>query len=168
MPKLTFSTSNIESKENKIVSIGSGSTDSQYPSAKAVYSAINSICSTLITNSTPADYIVSQGSSSVWVWRKWASGISECWGTLSTAHQSGSGTTTFHTGVSTSYSQRTASWPSGLFNAAPKVFCTAIDAGGGVAGSEDDGSTASTCNVSVYGMSTAIGNINVHAYGRWQ
>ena len=28
------------------------------------------------------DYIVEQGTSGIWTYRKWASGIAECWGTL--------------------------------------------------------------------------------------
>lgn len=37
-----------------------------------------------------SDYIVSRGQSGIWTWRKWSSGIAECWG--STTYQSGTWT----------------------------------------------------------------------------
>lgn len=41
-----------------------------------------------ITNLGIADYVVEEGTSGNWAYRKWASGIAECWGrhTFSTAH----------------------------------------------------------------------------------
>lgn len=37
-----------------------------------------------LQNSAPADYVVEQGTSGKWTYRKWASGIGECWGIFST------------------------------------------------------------------------------------
>ena len=34
----------------------------------------------LINSGGSADYIVEQGTSGIWTYRKWASGIAECWG----------------------------------------------------------------------------------------
>lgn len=36
-----------------------------------------------LTNLGVADYIIEQGTNGIWTWRKWASGISECWGRYS-------------------------------------------------------------------------------------
>lgn len=36
-------------------------------------------------NALKVDYVVEQGKSGMWTYRKWNSGIAECWGTLSTS-----------------------------------------------------------------------------------
>ena len=38
---------------------------------------------TRIINALKVDYIVEEGTSSIWTYRKWNSGIAECWGTYS-------------------------------------------------------------------------------------
>ena len=43
-----------------------------------------------------ADYVVEQGTSGIWTYRKWKSGIAECWGTQS-------GTTTLNTQWGSTY-----------------------------------------------------------------
>ena len=39
----------------------------------------------LTINNGDGDYIVEQGTSGIWTYRKWASGIAECWGSLKTS-----------------------------------------------------------------------------------
>lgn len=57
----------IETTANKVNVITENSTENEYPSAKAVYSMA-------------ADFPVEQGTDGIWTWRKWKSGIAECWG----------------------------------------------------------------------------------------
>lgn len=69
------------------------------------------------------DFIVEQGTSGIWTYRKWNSGIAECWGTKTA-------TGTF-AAWGNGYSKDVAgeNYPSSLFTAAPKLI-----ARGGVAG----------------------------------
>lgn len=39
-----------------------------------------------------ADYIIEQGTSGIWTYRKWASGLAECWGTTDAINVSASAT----------------------------------------------------------------------------
>ena len=57
-----------------------------------------------------ADYVVEQGTSGIWTYRKWNSGIAECWG-----HCTGSYSITTQTG-SLFYCSDTVALPSGLFS----------------------------------------------------
>lgn len=63
-----------------------------------------------------ADYVVEQGTSGIWTYRKWNSGIAECWGevTVNTAITDALGAMYMTT---TNY----FSWPDALFSAAPKI-----------------------------------------------
>lgn len=63
-----------------------------------------------------ADYIVDQGTSGAWTYRKWNSGIAECWGEL-TARASITDT------IGVMYMKVTDyfSWPNALFSEAPRI-----------------------------------------------
>lgn len=69
-----------------------------------------------ITGANLADYVVEQGTSGYWTYRKWNSGISECWltwtGTLS-HYWSGNGLYSYSTGA--------INFPSGLFITIPSI-----------------------------------------------
>lgn len=61
---------------------------------------------TKVTDALKVDYIIEQGTSGIWTYRKWNSGVSECWahfGTTST--NNGAWVTNFPTGlfISTPY-----------------------------------------------------------------
>ena len=73
------------------------------------------LCKQSLTHFTQAmaDYIVEQGTSGIWTYRKWNSGIAECWGKTSVA------STTYS--ANGGYKNVTESLPSGLFNAIPSV-----------------------------------------------
>ena len=73
---------------------------------------------TKMLNAIKVDYIVKQGTSGSWTYRKWNSGVAECW----THTTSG---TFAPTGTSGGISYRTLSlsFPSGLFNVAPSAHC---------------------------------------------
>lgn len=88
MPKINFSASNIESKDNKITSLTAGSTDSTYPSTKAVYDYVNNTVNTVNEDlqvrieqrPLVGDYIVSRHSNANWDWVIYSSGWCECYG----------------------------------------------------------------------------------------
>ena len=75
-----------------------------------------------IKNNLMTDFIIEQGTSGIWTYRKWYSGISECWGSSIVnaicSNQSG--------GVYFS-DEKTISLPSGLFVRAPITNITCID-----------------------------------------
>lgn len=67
-----------------------------------------------IKNTDYADYITEQGESGIWTYRKWASGIAECWGSVSGSY---SITTAYGDGyISDAVFE---SFPTGLFSKAP-------------------------------------------------
>lgn len=63
------------------------------------------------------DYIVEQGTSGIWTYRKWSSGVAECWGSYTTTGGSGTEGSLHWRGTSTAY-------PSGLFIATPIAEAT--------------------------------------------
>ncbi len=75
-----------------------------------------------INGSDVADFVIEQGTSGIWTYRKWNSGIAECWGTSS-------GTTS----ITTQWYQATMyvsddvlceKFPTGLFTVQPTVQAT--------------------------------------------
>lgn len=121
-----------------------------------------------IASTAQADYIVDQGVSGDWIYRKWNSGIAECWGsfshTLAMTVQHGNG-----------WFQSEAlyeTFPTGLFNAAPKMCnfgwecssstaITGLELGGGLTSTSTQGFWAyrieSSGTASVWIYVTAIG-----------
>lgn len=112
------------------------------------------------------DYIVERGSDGLWTYRKWDSGIAECWGYISATS----------TSLSTSYgslyygSQKTQAFPSGLFVDFPKfINVQAYDNGNGTQASvstwtKDD---ASWYPYGLYNTTINVG-YTVEAKGRWK
>jgi len=66
-----------------------------------------------------ADYVVEQGTSGIWTYRKWNSGKSECWGAATT---NSAPTTQDAGGYRTSAVSE--SFPSGLFTVGPVITCS--------------------------------------------
>ena len=64
-----------------------------------------------------ADYIVEQGTSGIWTYRKWSSGVAECWGSYATTGGSSAEGSLYWKGTSTAY-------PSGLFIGTPIAEAT--------------------------------------------
>ena len=75
-----------------------------------------------------ADYIVSQGTIGIWTYRKWSSGIAECWGvqSYSTIDVSSEWGSIYES------DGRKLAFPSGLFIAAPE-YCSITYGGGSLA-----------------------------------
>lgn len=75
-----------------------------------------------IADSPVADHIIEEGMNDTWTYRKWASGVAECWGevTVNTAITEKLGTMAF---TVTPY----FAWPSGLFSTAPKnIYASSV------------------------------------------
>ena len=90
-----------------------------------------------ITKALSVDYIVEQGTSGIWTYRKWNSGIAECWGTFSfTATSTGTwGQQYYLGGKSTKYPF--------TFSAVPQEFVTGISYQGSSWIYKDAGNTTS-------------------------
>lgn len=63
-----------------------------------------------------ADYVVEQGTSGIWTYRKWNSGLAECWGevTVNTAIKDAIGS--MYMAITNYFS-----WPNALFSAPPRI-----------------------------------------------
>ena len=121
---------------------------------------------TRILEALKTDYVVEEGTSGIWTYRKWNSGIAECWGYISVTS----------TSTSTSYgalyygSQKTQAFPTGLFNDFPKfVNAQAFDNGNGTQASV---STWSKDSMSFYPYGVHNTTLNIgytlEAKGRWK
>ena len=75
------------------------------------------------TGTDAQDYVVEHGTSGIWTYRKWASGIAECWGTkeYDSINVNNSWGNNYTGTASTPY----ATYPNGLFVAAPICTITA-------------------------------------------
>lgn len=112
-----------------------------------------------------ADYIVDSGTSGIWTWRKWNSGISECFGA-----KSFTSAVTSAWGALYQSAAQTENYPSGLFNAAPTVIASPS---GNASFLEVSGNGSATVTPTFYvarPVSTASNSykINIHAIGRWR
>lgn len=65
------------------------------------------------------DYIVAQGTDGNWTYRKWNSGIAECWAHTTSGTFAPTSTSTGGISVRT----LSLSFPTGLFNVAPSAHC---------------------------------------------
>ena len=74
-----------------------------------------------------ADYVVEQATSGIWTYRKWNSGIAECWGGSSSLHP------TFGSSYGNGYYAPAVAdnnFPAGLFTTAPELMLSPISADG--------------------------------------
>lgn len=122
-----------------------------------------------ITGTKPfADYVVEEGTSGIWTYRKWASGISECWGSK-TVSGSFTGWGAWYT-----FSVTGENYPTNLFNAVPvaigQIKCdSAYDSIGGVS----YGHTSTTAPKVICGRpnaQTGTYDFTAHWYakGKWK
>lgn len=127
-----------------------------------------------IPSYTPVDEIVETGTDGDWTYRKWSSGIAECWG-------SHSWPITWDTWGNTNYGFRTSSvgymtYPDGLFNAIPKEFVTgSISGGDGILAYNPNANITSARTNNYYFIRPVTGwdpagpaHINVYAVGTWK
>ena len=93
------------------------------------------------------DYITEEGTEGIWTWRKWASGVAECWGTMTQNITSWSQWGTLYEGIASTH---TATYPNGLFTSTPNLWASHK---GSVIG----------CFVEVYGQGSATTTPQVYA-----
>ena len=114
---------------------------------------------------TAVDLVIEQGTSDGWTYRKWDSGIAECWerrqiGTTTFSSQEGYG---YYAGIAN------RSFPTGLFNANPTITFGVLGGGGLVSVCP---STISNTYYAGYLWCSANGTRNVailsHAIGTWK
>ena len=111
-----------------------------------------------------SDYVVEQGTEGIWTYRKWDSGIAECWGTWS-------GSLTHYATVFGGYAYTTSvNYPTSLF-VAPPVHTYSAYVGSGFALTGTVTSTYSDM-VALYAVSNVSGTSTVYFYissiGRWK
>lgn len=86
----------------------------------------NSIVIKATLDERTADYIIEQGTNGIWTYRKWASGLAECWGVLNT-----SVTPTYSWGSTHYYGKlEDISFPASLFTDVPVVLLSVSDENG--------------------------------------
>ena len=115
----------------------------------------------------PQDYIVDQGIRDGWTWRKWASGMAECWGTHSFQSGVWSGANNLY------YSVKVLPLPSGVFATDIKIVPSVTNANGAAvtpATTQPLGTTEfQTIFVRFYGGTEDVDiTLSVYAYGRWK
>jgi hypothetical protein len=116
-----------------------------------------------------ADHVVEQGTSGSWGYRKWNSGVSECWRIVSMATGTFSGTSpTFYCTPGTKYN-----YPSGLFTSVTDVQMTvALNGGGVITAFNCSGIDTTYCEpgfIRLYGGSASLNvSVSIHVIGRWK
>lgn len=118
---------------------------------------------------TVGDYIVEQGTSGDWVYRKWNSGIAECWASVSKTITSWAAWEQLYEGSPSFY----LNYPSGLFVAIPVLNCSAYGASVGTCGVELYSSHSTTRTPMIYPLRPASAGSStvdfyLHAIGRWK
>lgn len=112
------------------------------------------------------DAVTEQGMTGIWVYRKWSSGVAECWGTY--------GKTTSHYTTALggyAYTSGTVNFPSGLFVSAP--VCTYSSQCGNGLALAGTVTTNLTKDSNVYYTLTHVSGSQtcywyIHAIGRWR
>jgi hypothetical protein len=113
------------------------------------------------------DYLVASGTSGIWTYRKWNSGVAECWGTTTT--KGTSGTSSLGTATNMPYQMYNATFPF-TFKSAPVVTVGAIDGGTGLAvGGISGEATTTSVTAEIVGTQSAIeSGCCLYAIGKWK
>lgn len=87
--------------------------------------ASNNLYPTIAVGQTQVvtDYVIEQGTSGIWTYRKWASGIAECW--LTAGYTNSSALSLTSTGALYVSQSMTLNYPTGLFATFPNVTADA-------------------------------------------
>ena len=115
------------------------------------------------------DYIVSQGTSGIWTYRKWASGVSECWGNKNCGDIA---VTSAWGALFEGSNMGGIAYPGGLFVSQPVFFPSAQTTKYGICGIEIDGGNATT-TPSLYLLRATAQTVqgvylSLYAKGRWK
>lgn len=119
-----------------------------------------------VNGTAVADFIVDQGTDGMWVYRKWNSGIAECWGRSTV---SGAFTSSVFGSATAYYSNNVLTFPF-TFTESPIVTVGAHDTGTGLCSGEVDGISTTGVTVRVVGGTSAwnTATIDVHVIGKWK
>ena len=124
------------------------------------------------------DYVVGQGTISMgsgstnytWTYRRWNSGIAECWMTyMFTTAKATTAWGSLYYGTLTS----TFEFPTGLFTAAPQIETTLRSAGGRFWASHSNDASATAVGT-IYNLApqaytgNSVAILNIHDYGTWK
>lgn len=121
------------------------------------------------TPAVPGDYVSVYGTDGIWTYRKWNSGVSECWGSISKTVTGWSQWGGLYEGNQNFQ----ANYPSGLFTDTPELFA-APSGGLGLAGVEFYQGASNTQTPQMYLLrgNNISGSysckVNCHAIGRWK
>ena len=119
------------------------------------------------------DIVIEQGVSDIWTYRKWSSGVSECWGNLTTTQtftKSAHGSTELYKNDELI---DVADFPSGLFINTPQLYLTAHGVDGYFVFITKS-SSPSTTNIKGLSLFRAKStesknyNVNISVKGRWK
>lgn len=102
-----------------------------------------------------ADYITEEGTEGIWTWRKWASGVAECWGTMTQNITSWSQWGTLYEGIASTH---TATYPNGLFTSTPDFWANSKGNSVG-AFTETFSVGSSTTTPQIYAVRPTTGNL---------
>ena len=111
-----------------------------------------------------SDYVIEQGTEGIWTYRKWDSGIAECWGTWS-------GSLTHYATVFGGYAYTTSvNYPTSLFVVPPvHTYSAYVGSGFALTGTV---TSANSDRVNLYALSNVSGTSTVYFYissiGRWK
>lgn len=114
------------------------------------------------------DYVVEQGTDGIWQYRKWNSGIAECWGYKLTSGAFSAW------GNGYSHDIPVEDYPSNLFTDWPYHYASSRCTGGNTVASENSigGSITQTTGITHYRATALSGNVNFqtfyYARGRWK
>ena len=164
MPKINFSSSNIESKNNKTTSFtigSSSSSDSTYPSTKAVSDAVTNY---VAANAAPIT-IVESGTLDGWYYQKLSDG--GCYISKSVQFSSLNIDLVFGSAY---YRSISFTFPSGLLVAGPIVNLTPLN-GGELFACSINALTKDACTFYLFNSRSITGvspRILVNGYGRWK
>ena len=113
-----------------------------------------------------ADYVIESGTSGSWTYRKWNSGVSECWGKWSNNVAVNSSWGVLYEGKFSD----PISYPSGLFLQTPALIGSISGTAGflEISGAGDATKTGAVYIVRPYSTQSNSYQVNLHAFGRWK
>ena len=117
---------------------------------------------TKILDALKVDYVVEQGTSGIWTYRKWNSGIAECWGI-----NSASVTCSVISSPWIRGSMNNISFPSNLFNDTPLVMLTGYNAEW-VSLASHSKDSINTIYIYTVSTGTTTRSVRIRAIGTWK
>lgn len=117
-----------------------------------------------------SDYVIEQDTSGIWTYRKWNSGIAECWGTHTHSVTSWGTWGSLYEGMPVTY----ATYPTNLFISTPLVMIINATTANGICGIElYNGSPSKDQTPNFHFLRPSTGSAltayaNIYAKGRWK